>query len=266
MLEDMYWESTYSSIAHEEYMASLDNFIEPLSASKYENLFSSLHRIKELKDSVITQPFFKDVNVCEYQQNSLGLFSEDFSNSTTLIPLLNFEMFSTEAVLDSVEDSYEFVKNIANFHNSNQLHTTLTNINFIKNLPAVQVMDAFRPDFEEKSTSSDAPGTSTSEELDAVSFSENVDARLSNPFKLRASSKNAIVTYNAIQKVFKSRFDEGRSNARLQDFSNSYSSHPFVTAPKSGYESLISKNKVNFFSVNNYKHDVMTNFSEMYLL
>jgi hypothetical protein len=84
--------------------------------------------------------------------------------------------------------------------------------------------------------------------------------------KLRSSTRSAIVTYNAIQKVFKSRFDEGRSNARLQDFSNSYVSHPFLTEKKSPYESLLAKNKESFFNVNSYKQSIQDNFNENMLV
>jgi len=90
------------------------------------------------------------------------------------------------------------------------------------------------------------------------------DVRFSNPLKLRSTARSAIVTYNAIQKVFKSRFDEGRSNARLQDFSNSYVSHPFQTEPKSPYESILGKNKESFFTVNNYKQSFVSNFNDTY--
>jgi hypothetical protein len=79
--------------------------------------------------------------------------------------------------------------------------------------------------------------------------------------KLRSSARSAIVTYNAIQKVFKSRFDEGRSNTRLQDFSNSYVSHPFITEKKSPYENMLSKNSDSFFNINNYKQSLINNFS-----
>jgi len=90
------------------------------------------------------------------------------------------------------------------------------------------------------------------------------DLRVSNPMKLRSSARNSIVTYNAIQKVFKSRFDEGRSNARLQDFSNSFVSHPFITESKSPYEGMLGKNKDSFFTVNNYKQYFTNNFNDNY--
>jgi hypothetical protein len=79
--------------------------------------------------------------------------------------------------------------------------------------------------------------------------------------KLRSSARSAIVTYNAIQKVFKSRFDEGRSHARLQDFSNSYTSHPFITEKKSPYEGMLAKNVDSFFNINMYKSSIIPYFN-----
>jgi hypothetical protein len=67
-----------------------------------------------------------------------------------------------------------------------------------------------------------------------------------------------------MQKVFRSRYDEGRSNARLQDLSNSFASHPFITAPKSPYETLLGKNKESFFNINNYNQYFKSNFNEMF--
>jgi hypothetical protein len=99
-----------------------------------------------------------------------------------------------------------------------------------------------------------------------LELNSSSDIRVSNPMKLRSSARSAIVTYNAIQKVFKSRFDEGRSHARLQDFSNSYVSHPFLTEKKSPYEGMLGKNKESFFNVNNYKQSLNENFTENMLV
>jgi molecular chaperone GrpE len=55
-----------------------------------------------------------------------------------------------------------------------------------------------------------------------------------------------------MQKVFKSRLDEGRSHARLADFSNSFTQHNFITAPKASYEGILSKNKNSFFDTKLY--------------
>jgi hypothetical protein len=92
------------------------------------------------------------------------------------------------------------------------------------------------------------------------------DLRIANPLKLRSTAKNSIITYSAIQKVFKSRFDEGRSNARLQDVSNSYTPYMFLSAPKSSYEGMLSKNKDSFFTTNNYNQTLKVNINPLYSL
>lgn len=86
-------------------------------------------------------------------------------------------------------------------------------------------------------------------------------SRVSNSMKLRSTARNAIVSYNAMQKVFKSRLDEGRSHSRLSDFSNSYTPHNFITSPKAKYESILSKNKNSFFDTNLYNQSLNKNLS-----
>jgi hypothetical protein len=82
---------------------------------------------------------------------------------------------------------------------------------------------------------------------------EDRSLRFSNNLNIRGPIKNAIVTYNAIQKVFRARFDENRSNSKLSDFSHSYVQQPFISAPRTSYEKLLGKTKENFFSINLYK-------------
>jgi hypothetical protein len=67
------------------------------------------------------------------------------------------------------------------------------------------------------------------------------------------------VTYNAIQKVFKSRFDEGRSNARLEDISHSQTQYPFFSNTKILYENLLGKNKESFFNITNFNLKTLNN-------
>jgi hypothetical protein len=126
-------------------------------------------------------------------------------------------------------------------------------------LSYTQVIDNFRPDYEDNSWYLN----NSQEESNylTTNISNENELRVSNSMKLRSSTRSAIVTYNAIQKVFKSRFDEGRSNARLQDFSNSYVSHPFITEKKSPYEGMLAKNVDSFFNVNSYKDSLVSNFN-----
>jgi hypothetical protein len=73
-----------------------------------------------------------------------------------------------------------------------------------------------------------------------------------------------MVTYNSIQKVLKTRFDEGRSNTKLSDFANFYIKQPFISSPRIQYEKLLGKTKENFFKINFYKNSFQNYFNNFY--
>lgn len=76
----------------------------------------------------------------------------------------------------------------------------------------------------------------------------NSQSLLTNPLKLRSTVKNLMVTYSAIQKVYRSRFDEGRSNMNTSSLYNSYVNYPFLMESRVNYESLMGKNSESYFS------------------
>jgi hypothetical protein len=84
-----------------------------------------------------------------------------------------------------------------------------------------------------------------------------------NNLKLRTTTKNSIVTYSAIQKVYKSRFDESRSNVNFSDFTNSFVAYPFITSPKPSYENMLGKNRESFFNINFYNNTMQNNHSNL---
>jgi hypothetical protein len=95
-------------------------------------------------------------------------------------------------------------------------------------------------------------------------FNSNKLLRFNNSLNLRNTVKNSIVTYNSIQKVFKTRFDEGRSNTKLTDFANFYIKQPFISSPRIQYEKLLGKTKENFFKINFYKNSFQKYFNSLY--
>jgi hypothetical protein len=126
------------------------------------------------------------------------------------------------------------------------------------------VFDSFRADYEDPFLYNDEMGEVTNSDIFLNQENDvNNNLRLSNPFKLRSTVKNAIVTYNAIQKVFRSRFDEGRSNARLEDFANSFVKHPYISDSRVSYESLLGKNKESFLKTNLYNQTLTLNYSDL---
>lgn len=91
----------------------------------------------------------------------------------------------------------------------------------------------------------------------------NSQSLLTNPLKLRSTVKNLMVTYSAIQKVYRSRFDEGRSNMNTASLYNSYSSYPFLTESRSSYESIMGKNKESYFSPSLFNSSANNKFSDL---
>jgi hypothetical protein len=88
--------------------------------------------------------------------------------------------------------------------------------------------------------------------------------RFNNSINLRNTIKNSIITYNATQKVFRTRFDENRSNTKLSDFSNFYVKQPFVSSPRVSYETLLGKTKESFYKINFYKNKFNVFFNNFY--
>jgi hypothetical protein len=73
-------------------------------------------------------------------------------------------------------------------------------------------------------------------------------SRLSNPLVLRRSAKSSVVTYQAYQKVFKLRYEEGRAHVRLGDFADSATTQPYTPEQRIKYEKMLGKTKIKFFN------------------
>jgi hypothetical protein len=264
LLEDAFWESTYSAFSHDDYLNILQDANDYSFFKKQEEIFNTTDRHKKFKNSTLAKPLFKDLSI-KSNLNSLPIFSEDSISNTNLLNLKNFNNFSTENSVDSLEDAYENFKYINYIYYLNYKTLLNSSNSSIQPLSYTQVIDNFRADYEDNTWFMDNTNC-YDDYTNNLELNSSNDIRVSNPMKLRSSARSAIVTYNAIQKVFKSRFDEGRSHARLQDFSNSYVSHPFLTEKKSPYEGMLGKNKESFFNVNNYKQSLSENFTENMLV
>jgi hypothetical protein len=98
-----------------------------------------------------------------------------------------------------------------------------------------------------------------------IIFEKNkVNERFSNNINLRSTAKNSIVTYNAIQKVFRTRFDENRSHTKLHDFSNFSVKQPFIGSKRVSYENILGKNKISFYKPVLFKDSFNLNFNQTY--
>lgn len=260
LLEDAFWEIAYSSFAHEDYVRT-QRYTQLNTLPVTQNITTILPTKTEGSlPQPTTQPNIQPTN--NYDHSSTAAHSEDSLLNTQTTPLYRFGLLNTEFVGDTPEGAYLNTKRLK--HNylcgSSVAHNSTSNC--INTQPYTQVLDVFRPDFEEPVYGSDVVKDHTITYSNEVLGSTELDMRVTNPIKLRSTAKNAIVTHNAIQKVFKSRFDEGRSHARLQDISNTFVKHLFLNTNRVPYESLLGKNKESYFKSTCYSQEYINTFSD----
>lgn len=220
-----------------------------------------LQNNRESSSNVLGRPFLRDENYMS-TLNPCGLFTDEAITSTPLLSMNNFQNFINEVDLDLIDDSYENIKQLNYTHDQYAVTNLALNLNYIYPSSYTQILNSFQASATESTIVSD--GSQTTEMSDYSEHKGQNELRLSQSLKLRSSAKNAIVTYNSLQKVFHARYDEGRSNARLQDISNSYLKYPFLNEEKSPYTSLLGKNKESFFKLTSYNKELKTNFNDIY--
>jgi hypothetical protein len=95
--------------------------------------------------------------------------------------------------------------------------------------------------------------------LSEANFSSSNEGgtRISNPLSLRSSARNSIVTFNALQKVFRSRFEDGRANVNLNQFSELKTHQPLLTPSRVSYENMLGKTRTSFYDTTFYNYNVL---------
>jgi hypothetical protein len=88
------------------------------------------------------------------------------------------------------------------------------------------------------------------------------DRRISSLTTLRSSVRSAIVNYNAFQKVFRSRFDEGRANTTSSHFADLGQRQAYLSDFKVPYLKLLGKNRDSFYSTPLYHSEAFYNLND----
>jgi hypothetical protein len=264
-MEDIFWESSYNSLYQDEYFTIKQNSSNSDFFKKQETMFNnSLRLVKDnkLKTGFLSKTLLTDTNLRNKNMYSLPIFSEEPITNPTHTVLKDFTSFPNELTVDNSEEFYETSKYINYLYYLNYKNIINNTTNNVQPISYTTVFDSFRSDYEEPFIYNDE-FLKQNNLFSNTTVDTNNNLKLSNPLKLRSTIKNAIVTYNAIQKVFRSRFDEGRSNARLEDFSNSFTKHPYITDSRINYESLLGKNKESFLKTNFYNQTSKLNYSDI---
>ena len=234
-----------------------------LDRSIYD-LLQDRNRLKKFKLKLEYRSFLKSLslNFPNSKPNSLALQTQELFSNPLEINFLDLGYYNNDSNLESLEGNYENIKNFKYLYHFNNKGSLLNSSSFFTPFSYTTVLDYFRADFDEHNWSLNNKAI-TNHVGDGQYFTLGGDKSytLTNSMKLRTTAKNSIVTYNAIQKVYKSRFDDSRSNTNFGDFTNSYSKYPFLLESKSPYESMLGKNKESYFNVSLYNKEFINNQS-----
>jgi hypothetical protein len=80
---------------------------------------------------------------------SLPVSSENFFSNPASTNLLNFNFFNNDSSIEATEESYENLKNLQFLYFSGSKNVVLPSFNFVLPTSFTQVLDSFRPDFDE---------------------------------------------------------------------------------------------------------------------
>lgn len=278
LFEDFFWEHALNLYSWDEYIGLNNNFYEGYFFDKYYQFFFE----KDKEDFIYkNQPsygkFFATwVPELEYANNiyfdelladSRSTPSFNLARVVNSVEYLNFD--------ETFDSKFNFIRNV-NWSQKNLIPTTSAYFNLLtystvfntfrsdfedtqwfKNFSQIFLPELFLPNFADDNTILNDKLIWHENLFDNFSLYPRVDGH----FVLRSSIKNALVTYNAMQKVFKSRFDELRSHAKLTDYSNSFTNQLYISSPKTKYESLLGKNKISYYNINFYKLMKPSNFN-----
>lgn len=296
LLEDAYWESAFSIYQYDENLALKFDFYNPTSIEKENNEFFTINKNLDLENEfalLLTVPFFKDTSDSGESVSSY-FYLDDYVSDSSLILTNNFFFIPFSLNFINSEDAFENFKGLQQFFGKFNTSFFLNVSPYFKTLISSLVLDSFRSDFDEfswineesesfknnnfpfilnmivgrkyrKYTFFEENFFSSQLAQNNIIFEKNkVNERFSNNINLRSTAKNSIVTYNAIQKVFRTRFDENRSHTKLHDFSNFSVKQPFIGSKRVSYENILGKNKISFYKPVLFKDSFNLNFNQTY--
>jgi len=199
----------------------------------------------------------------EYGENTIFNLSTDFSFSPFRTQSSKFNFSQIKTILN-IEDVLENVYSLRFFSNKigKSFHTISSNSSSIRNFS--QLINMFRSDFEEIDLNYDISKkfyntnfdlkflNSQNLNLNFHNFSET-SFNISEIPNLRSTAKNAIISANAIGKVFRNRYEDKRSHAKIDDFSNIDSLQPFISGVRPQYEKFLQKNNNHYFNHSLFK-------------
>ena len=136
-----------STFAGEDYLSLKNDFKENLNFNKQESLYNKSSRNKKFRQDLASKSIQKSNN--SMYTNSVSLFNEDCLSLVSNISSKNFKPFSSELNVDSIDESYENIKQLYSLFSNHQNFVTLTSSNLSSPVSYTQVLNSFRGNYEE---------------------------------------------------------------------------------------------------------------------
>ena len=257
LLEDLFWETTCPSYSHNDYLEISDSRSGAANLNLRETLRFPLFTKENVNVDQVSRALPRFSSKLKPLSYANGLFFDELSQTSALTSTPNYEVLTLTNNLFNLEESYE------GWLGTKALFLENLNFTFLANTPSTPVLhfstplNAFRADYEDFSWFTPLSAKLKSENVTLLEggssqIPTSFEERLTNPTALRRTARNSSVTFNALQKVFRARFEEGRSHATLAQFAELGLAQPFLNGPRVPYESLLGKTKESFFKANFY--------------
>jgi hypothetical protein len=243
--------------------------------SRLDVLYYDENTEELLPEEDLLTPGIKDLSLLGQFYANIVQSEEPFSPSTLSLT----KDFGTYPLLESVlnvDESFTNFKEHSLFLNQNNTTPLAVSSDYLYPQSYVSVLNNFRADFDDFSIHSESSSDNIltnslmTDDIDdtdlmtitAESVFTNNTNRFSNPVTLRKTAKNSIVTYSAIQKVFRARLEEGRSNIKLSHFSDLYIKQPFMNESRIPYEQLLGKNRTSYYNNTFYNSSHLQSYNQ----
>jgi hypothetical protein len=186
------------------------------------------------KKFILTKNFYK-----KYSYKNIALtnltkrikYTDIFLPSNILINpssinTYNTQLLVSDSTLGGLEDHYDLYKQSLHLYSHKKNNPFILENNFLQPKSFYNVISFFSNNVSDNDWLLD---NFSKKELIFNYTQLNNKHLLLEDFKVRKLTKNVIVTYNAVQKIFKSKLDENRSNVKVQDLLNSKLTYPSNT-------------------------------------
>ena len=274
MLEELVWENSYSGYNFYDYLtlSQESSTVAPTSQKDVglEKSFLTSNLGSDITKRPLIEAFNKDTSILgEYYSG--GVQMEDYVQNPNLIPTRDFSLYPLQAEMSDLDDSLLALKGLTDL--MSKFSSPVVGLDATRLSPRsyLSVFNNFRSDYEDftwlrsNSLTNFTDQNALTSESDQLTLYDGTslgsDLRISNPATLRPSVRNSIVNFNAFQKVFKPRLDEGRAHSQSSSFADLGLTQPYLSDTKVPYLQLLGKNRDSFFNTPLYFSKTHKNFN-----